>query len=657
MNPVVQAILNDTEVMRELRDRDIVRDVLSQGREAAPYMESLAPGGMAESMAAGPGMAESLARLESGQTDIFNPAIAEAIIIREGYPSLLVRGGTFDEPKLQTWRNRLDPNRAAIDGAIASVGRVELAGHHQFKWVGTGWVLDEAVIVTNRHVAAIFVASGQGGIRDGLSVTVDFFEEYENTRELLAAVSEVIHVEAAGGADMALLRLDRRAASKLNLTPVPVVDRVRDDATIGVIGYPAYDPRNNPDDMSRIFDDVYDKKRFAPGQFMNVSASPLTFTHNCTTLGGNSGSSIIDVESGCAVGLHFGGLKGDRNHAVNARTIRDIAARNTVTVRSCGGVAHDGEGSGSDAGFTESTESLAGRRGYDATFLGDGELTGVPLPKLNALQMRQAAKLADGSAELRYMHFSLVMNAERRLAFFTAVNIDGTDLWHKRRGRDKWKTDPRIAEEAQVDNVLYKRNDFDRGHLVRRLDPVWGPKEEAKIAEEDTFHYTNAAPQHRDLNQKIWLDLENHILNGTDERDAKITVFAGPIFGSADPRSKRTGLEEVGIPLGFWKVIVSIGRTRRGRRELEAQAFVLWQWDMFDDSDLEIIFGQGFETYQLSVADLERLTGLDFSQRVRDADTFETAPEPDDGTESVGGRGRGAARLQLEAIRSPEDIV
>ncbi|WP_198174206.1 DNA/RNA non-specific endonuclease [Mesorhizobium xinjiangense] len=642
MNTVMQSRLQDLEVLEELRQGGLLLEIAAHAQAESPYAMTAAAAG-------GQPIDEAVERIRSGRADIFHPDLAEAIIFREGYPSLLVRNGDYEEPKLATWRRRIDPHRAAIRGAIANVGRIELTGHPQFNWIGTGWVLDEDVVVTNRHVARIFAdpASDFARFRPGVAADIDFFEEHENTRELVAAISEIIHVEAPGGADMALLRLDPRKAAALGLTPIPLSERPPQTGYIGVIGYPARDPRNDAGDMSRIFDDIYDKKRFAPGSVMDTAATPLTFTHNCTTLGGNSGSAVIDVASGHAVGLHFGGLQGDRNHAVNARTIRDIAARHSVPV------ARPSDVPPVPADDTETTETLAGRAGYDAGFLGEGVSNHVPLPHLNPLQMRQAARLADGGTELRYTHFSLAMNAARRLAFFTAVNIDGTQLWHNPRRRDHWKTDPRIPEDAQVDNALYRHNDFDRGHLVRRLDPVWGTREEAAQAEADTFHYTNAAPQHRNLNQRIWLDLENHVLTKTEERDARISVFAGPVFGSADPRSKRSGLEEVGIPLGFWKVIASVGRTRRDRRTLQAQAFVLWQWDMFGEPDLEAIFGQGFETYQLGVADLERLTGLDFSPAVRAADTFGEAEIGEAFAETMGA----LPAMRRELIRSSDDIV
>ena len=40
---------------------------------------------------------------------------------------------------------------------------------------------------------------------------------------------------------------------------------------------------------------------------------------------------------------------------------------------------------------------------------------------------------------------------------------------------DDWFLDPRVPAGGQAGPELYARNDLDRGHLVRRRDPVWGP--------------------------------------------------------------------------------------------------------------------------------------------------------------------------------------
>ena len=60
----------------------------------------------------------------------------------------------------------------------------------------------------------------------------------------------------------------------------------------------------------------------------------------------------------------------------------------------------------------------------------------------------------DGSPELRYMHFSLALHAERRLARWVAWNIDGPTRWDgddiPRQGL-RFLPDPRIPADAQVE--------------------------------------------------------------------------------------------------------------------------------------------------------------------------------------------------------------
>ena len=51
------------------------------------------------------------------------------------------------------------------------------------------------------------------------------------------------------------------------------------------------------------------------------------------------------------------------------------------------------------------------------------------------------------------------------------------------------------------------------------------------------------------------------------------------------------------------------------------RSFLLRQDHLVRDRDLEIVFGSGFEVFQLPVEELERMTGLDFHV-LRDADTL-----------------------------------
>lgn len=123
--------------------------------------------------------------------------------------------------------------------------------------------------------------------------------------------------------------------------------------------------------------------------------------------------------------------------------------------------------------------------GYDPGFLRTGA---VPVPS------------REGLVVLDYVHFSVHQDTDRRLAAITAVNVDGSALRTVGRS-DNWRFDDRLPREHQSGEDLYGRNDLDRGHLVRRRDPVWGADEIARRANSDTFHYPVAAPQAGYFNQ------------------------------------------------------------------------------------------------------------------------------------------------------------
>ena len=86
-------------------------------------------------------------------------------------------------------------------------------------------------------------------------------------------------------------------------------------------------------------------------------------------------------------------------------------------------------GGGAEAKLFVPDKSYGKRRGYSTGFLG----LPVPLPNLSAAQRKVAArnlsaKPGDDPFEVKYQHFSVVVNGVRRLAFFTAVNIDGASV-------------------------------------------------------------------------------------------------------------------------------------------------------------------------------------------------------------------------------------
>ncbi|NMF66493.1 DNA/RNA non-specific endonuclease [Brasilonema octagenarum] len=258
-----------------------------------------------------------------------------------------------------------------------------------------------------------------------------------------------------------------------------------------------------------------------------------------------------------------------------------------------------------------------GRKGYNPDFLG----VTIPLPELTpaALAFGPVAQVKGTQDNiLRYTHFSIVMCETRRLAFYTAVNIDGKQWVGLNRRDDEWFFDPRISSEMQVGNDFYSNepgNFFDRGHLVRRQDPIWGEQSEAKIANSDTFHFTNCSPQYFQFNQsqQLWQGLENFILTNTDQDDLLATVFTGPVFQQSDIVHRG-----VQVPKFFWKVVVVVDK----QRKLSSSAYVVSQEKFVQNIPFELLPVGQFNNFQVSIANLETRTGLKFSDEVRRADVF-----------------------------------
>jgi endonuclease G, mitochondrial len=272
-----------------------------------------------------------------------------------------------------------------------------------------------------------------------------------------------------------------------------------------------------------------------------------------------------------------------------------------------------------DEGLLEKVEidpDYTNRHGYDPDFLGFT----VPFPRLTNATRPKAFALPEVSGEarfqLKYNRYSVIFNKERKLAFVAGANFDPTaQFQHKRDKKDEWFYDPRVEpeEELQAGEDLYTGNPLDRGHLVRRADAGWGhTKEEAKLANDDTFHFTNCSPQHAITNQgkvkeappglKLWGKLEDHVASQGKKDKRKLCVFNGPVFRSKD--QKYWGVQ---IPREFWKVVVFTNDAN----ERAAAAFVLTQADLIEDLKEEFEVGE-YKAVQVRVKDLETRTKLDF---------------------------------------------
>lgn len=562
--------------------------------------------------------------------------VLEAIVQRIGRPPLLIRNDTIQLEPLVDFPAGTDALIVGVEPFIKSVGRVEFL-NHAMAWGGTGWVIaeegDTRLVATNRHVAklvarrianggAVFLRSPFSGVRYGMNV--DFKEEVGS----LAAdarpfvVRDVVYLADDASPDVALLRIDGdNLPSALPLADEEAVA----DQLVAIIGYPAFDSRNDADDQARYFHDLYDVKRFAPGRVMQGLSSRTTLRHDCTTLGGNSGSPLIRLEDRKVVGLHFAGVYGVENSAIGASSLRELIR---ASGRPIFGVLIGSQ----DAATTEvsgdgvhTPGQLKERVGYDPHFL--GAAFAAPWPGLSGEALADLARPSDEiveqPGEVRYTHFGVRFSTSRRQPLITAVNIDGRSLVSIKRVGDRWFADGRLPRNSQLTKDDYDHPEIDRGHMVRRQDPNWDPSTRrgsgSKLAERanrDTFHYTNAAPQHSDMNQgkELWLGLEDYILENARTSGFKACVFTGPVNRDDDPEIKPGVL----LPREFWKLVAMVDADRE---KLHATAYLLSQGELIRDllekrgrteANEGFVLG-AYRTFQIAVSDLADATGYDLS--------------------------------------------
>ena len=548
----------------------------------------------------------------------------ESIILRRRRPVLAIQNGSAvlefkDNADIPLWESRLQSAASILEMAIPSVGRIELTGNPDLSWVGTGWLVHPRYIVTNRHVAEEFArCEGDGFViqsgSDGqMTVSIDMLQEIGRNDTQVFEVKGVSYIEEKPGLDIAFLEVEQidgtiaRPIMLANKEPKP-------NPLVATIGYPAFDSRiPEPELMKQIYGEIFDKKRLAPGAITEVDQNQVL--HNCTTLGGNSGSVVLDLKTGEALGLHFSGSFLQTNFAVRAdrvkerldallagslrgkrdvedrpgRSRRQVAighgtrssstpavrvGRNTTSIMipltvtiSLGDAAaqtnqQQALPSSASLNHLDDSDDLieieenASPEDYDDRrgYVASflGDEYVVELPRIVKARA-EILRWGNGKEILPYEHFSILMNAKRRQCFYSACNIDGARS--KSSKRTPWRFDPRIPKEMQIMKECYGSTPkFSRGHMTRREDPAWGKTDrEIQRGADDSMHVTNTTPQMQAFNAPIWLGLEDYALQNAREDNQKISVFTGPYFSKNDPT-----MFGVRIPLKFWKVIAFV---------------------------------------------------------------------------------------------------
>ncbi|HVS40043.1 MAG TPA: trypsin-like peptidase domain-containing protein, partial [Gemmataceae bacterium] len=265
--------------------------------EPDPGQQREAVGRVLEAGAAG------LERIVSGATDLTAEQVSglETILLLYGRPAILISGGNLGAvPSL--W-NLLEDQREDVEMAQRGVGRIELFGHPEYDWAGTGFLVNDNVLMTTRRIAEVFIENRGAAwqFRPGITTWMDYRSGYPNVANAGCRVRSVVGVHEQY--DLALLEVEKpqingSAPTPLALAAAPPSQSI--GRPVYLIGYPIRDARRNePETISRIFRDVYGVKRIQPGQLRgNFAFHEIQFLrHDCAPLGQTAGAPILDMET------------------------------------------------------------------------------------------------------------------------------------------------------------------------------------------------------------------------------------------------------------------------------------------------------------------------------------------------------------------------
>lgn len=267
-----------------------------------------------------------LEKLSSNRPDQVTPDEQhnlEAIVLPKIRPVVFITGNSTYDDLPSPWESLNPPNVKRRLGALfPCIGRVELRNSPLVPYAGTAFIVGNGRLMTNRHVAQLF-AQGLGtkiSYRPG-GAAIDFKRQRDTAdsdpHPLTVKNVEIIHPYW----DMAILNVEGLPSGQLLKLSVKTPEELVDSDVI-VVGYPARDARNDLAVQDEVFKRIYNVKRLQPGRvrprakIQSFETLVNAMTHDASTLGGNSGSAVIEVATGEVVSLHFGGIYLKANYAV-----------------------------------------------------------------------------------------------------------------------------------------------------------------------------------------------------------------------------------------------------------------------------------------------------------------------------------------------------
>lgn len=214
---------------------------------------------------------------------------------------------------------------------------------------GTGFLVSDRHVITNRHVHGMY---GHYLLDDTDPGGIEFIAEKDKDASDFAPFKNEPPLLLTG-LDIAIYTLARPVKNRKPIALAPKETDGLDGQEIVVIGYPDTHTPERPDILAVVEDNpVFAVKRLSQGQIFRHSTDTDTpfgvetsvdeddntrFTmaaicHNASTMGGSSGSPLLDIRDGTLLGVHFAGFKVfNRKEAANlAMAIQQLTSSQAI---------------------------------------------------------------------------------------------------------------------------------------------------------------------------------------------------------------------------------------------------------------------------------------------------------------------------------------
>ena len=197
---------------------------------------------------------------------------------------------------------------------------------------------------------------------------------------------------------------------------------------------------------------------------------------------------------------------------------------------------------------------------------------------------------------LNYQAIRVNFNPSLRIPNCVAYELTATMVamadapGHEVRKNYNYAKDPNV--KSCPENWEYRGSGYSRGHMAPAMDMRWD-----KTTMAQCFYMTNMCPQETKLNNDHWRVLEERVHRWA-KSDKRIMVYTGPIMGK-NPKMIGKDKKNIAVPDAFFKVLYAPDQGR-------AIAFI------YPNTPCP----GGIKKYAVTVAEVERRTGLTFSSSI-----------------------------------------